>query len=103
MPSKLHLTVPRSFRKNTEIPAVLVLHYADLLPQDIAEREGYRVTRPIRTILDLSSAHLVSNDILLQAFSEGKSRGIITRMDIEKYQNQLPDFLLEKRQPLQVS
>jgi predicted transcriptional regulator of viral defense system len=103
MPSKLHLTVPRSFRKNTEIPAVLVLHYADLPSQDIAEREGYRVTRPIRTILDLSSAHLVSNDILLQAFSEGKSRGIITRMDIEKYQNQLPDFLLEKRQPLQVS
>src|SRR3981189_800547 len=30
MPAKLHMTVPRSFRRNSEIPRVLVLHFADL-------------------------------------------------------------------------
>src|SRR5438309_3654040 len=30
-PAKLHMTVPRHFRRNSEIPNILVLHYADLL------------------------------------------------------------------------
>src|SRR5579862_7166316 len=28
MPAKLHMTVPKSFRRNSEIPRVLVLHFA---------------------------------------------------------------------------
>src|ERR1039458_3305351 len=29
-PAKLHMTVPRSFRRNSQIPSILVLHYEDL-------------------------------------------------------------------------
>jgi hypothetical protein len=74
---------------------VLVLHYADLAAGEIVEREGYRVTRPIRAIVDLSSEGMVAYDILIQAFSQGRSQGVITEMDIEKYHDQLPKFLLE--------
>jgi predicted transcriptional regulator of viral defense system len=28
-PSKLHMTVPMDFRRNSEIPGILVLHFAD--------------------------------------------------------------------------
>src|SRR5260370_6189653 len=50
MPAKLHMTVPRSFRRNSEIPRVLVLHFADLPQSDIGAAHGVRVTRPMRTI-----------------------------------------------------
>src|SRR5450631_4044356 len=53
MPAKLHMTVPRNFRRNSEIPRVLVLHFADLPQGDIRAVDGVRVTRPMRAILDL--------------------------------------------------
>jgi predicted transcriptional regulator of viral defense system len=49
MPAKLHMTVPRSFRRSAKMPAVLVLRYDDLSIDEIEQREAYRVTRPIRT------------------------------------------------------
>jgi hypothetical protein len=39
----LHMTVPRSFRKNCEIPEALVLHKEDLDPDLIEQRPGYAV------------------------------------------------------------
>ena len=101
MPSKLHMTVPRSFRRSAPIPAGLILHYTDLVPQDVVAREGYRVTRPIRAIIDLSKAKLVSEDVLRQAFSEGTAQGIITKMDVEQHRKDLPDFLLHDHRALQ--
>src|SRR5229473_4160682 len=42
MPAKLHMTVPRSFRRNSEIPRVLVLHFGDLPQSDIGVAHGSR-------------------------------------------------------------
>ena len=53
MPSKLHMTVPREFRRNSKIPQILVLHPANLDPSEVQEVLGVRVTRPLRTIMDL--------------------------------------------------
>src|SRR6202051_2567508 len=53
MPAKLHMTVPKSFRRNSEIPRVLVLHFADLPQSDIGSVHGGGGARPLRTILDL--------------------------------------------------
>jgi predicted transcriptional regulator of viral defense system len=79
MPSKLHMTVPRRFRRNSEIPPVLVLHSADLADADIDSRAGFRVTRPLRTIIDLMRAGDVAHDVLAQAFREALSRGMVAR------------------------
>jgi len=91
MPSKLHMTVPTKFRRNKEIPSILALHYADLPRDQVEEREGYRVTRPIRAIADASQD--VSPEIVSQAFSEAKKRGLVTEKDVERYRDELPAFL----------
>jgi len=91
MPPKLHMTVPAKFRRGAEIPAILVLHHADLSPADVEEREGFRVTRPMRTILDLVAAGGLSSDLLKQAFDEARNRGLVTAR--ETHDNKLPAWL----------
>ena len=46
MPSKLHMTVPKAFRRMSEIPEILILHRAHLDPNDVQEIHSVRVTRP---------------------------------------------------------
>ena len=53
MPAKIHMTVPKSFRRNSKTPKQLVLHYADVPDKDTEMLHGVRVTRPLRAILDL--------------------------------------------------
>src|SRR5580693_7817310 len=82
MPAKLHMTVPRSFRRNSEIPRVLVLHFADLPQSDIGAASGVGVTKPMRTILDLLDGGEVPLATLRQALREGVRRGLIRRSEI---------------------
>lgn len=101
MPSKLHMTVPRHFRRSAEIPPILALHYGDLSRDEIEEREGYRVTRPIRAIVDAGQD--IPADILSQAFTEAKARGLVTDADIEHYSDRLPEFLRSGRKRLKAA
>jgi predicted transcriptional regulator of viral defense system len=82
MPAKLHMTVPRTFRRNSKIPCVVVLHFTDLPPTDIGVAYGARVTRPMRTILDVLAGGEVPLAILRQAVREGLRRGLIRRSEI---------------------
>jgi predicted transcriptional regulator of viral defense system len=86
MPDKIHMTVPPSFRRHSEIPGVIVLHHGKIIPREIEEREGYGVTKPIRTIVDLVMEESVSIDIIQQAYKEAKKRGLITEDEIKRYQ-----------------
>jgi predicted transcriptional regulator of viral defense system len=76
LPSLIHLTVPPAFRKNP--PKGCVLHRARLDVDEIEPREGFRVTTPLRTLLDVAEASSVSCDqlcrIIAQAFDEGLVR-----------------------------
>jgi predicted transcriptional regulator of viral defense system len=82
MPAKLHMTVPKNFRRNSEIPRVLVLHFADLPPSDMGAVHGVRVTKAMRTILDLLDSGEVPLATLRQALREGLRRGLIRRSEI---------------------
>jgi predicted transcriptional regulator of viral defense system len=82
MPAKLHMTVPRNFRRNSKIPRVLVLYFADLTESDMRAAHGVRVTKPMRTILDLLADGEVSPATLRQALREGLRRGLIRRSEI---------------------
>lgn len=53
----LHMTVPSSFRRNSEIPSQIVLHKADLLPEDFEARDGFYVTTLNRAQADASGTH----------------------------------------------
>ena len=91
MPAKLHMTVPRSFRRNSEIPRVLVLHSADLPQSDIGAAHGVRVTKPMRTVLDLLAGGEVALATLRQALREGLRRGLIRRSEIAEARKHLAD------------
>ena len=82
MPAKLHMTVPTTFRRFAKPPKILTLHFANLDQTDIEEKRGFKVTRPIKTILDLMASESVSHDIIEQAFAEGVIRGMISQKDI---------------------
>lgn len=81
-PAKLHMTVPAAFRRTAKTPNVLVLHRANLNQTDIEPRQGFAVTRPLRTIADLAAAESTSRDIVEQALIEGRRRGVITAREI---------------------
>jgi hypothetical protein len=81
-PSKFHMTVPVGFRRSSEIPGLLVLHYADLPESDIRTAQGYKYTRPLRAVLDLIEADTVERTLIHQALEQGVNRGLITRQEI---------------------
>lgn len=81
-PARLHMTVPPDFRRNGEVPSILVLHKAKLTPGEITREHGYAVTTPMRAIVDLGVSGAADRDIIKQAFREGQSRGLITRKQI---------------------
>ncbi len=89
MPAKLHMTVPRGFRRNSEIPRVLVLHFADLPQNDIGIADGVQVTKPMRTMLDLLEGREVPPATLRQALREGLRRGLIRRSEIAEARRHL--------------
>src|SRR5215472_12127183 len=81
-PAKLQMTVPTDFRRNSDIPGILVLHYADLPENDIQAAQGFKFTRPLRTILDLIEAGTVERNFIRQALRQAVDRGLITRQQI---------------------
>jgi len=84
MPSKLHMTVPKEFRRNSVIPEILVLHRAHLDANDVQEIHGVRVTRPLRTIVDLLRSGNVDRSQLKLAVDEAMRRGLIVRREIDR-------------------
>ena len=94
MPAKLHMTVPKTFRRMAPTPRAVVLHHDDVLPADIETLEGVPVTTPLRTILDLLREHRVSQDVLVQALKEALQRGTITQKSIRK--TSLPEELRQE-------
>jgi predicted transcriptional regulator of viral defense system len=83
-PAKLHMTVPTDFRRNSEIPGILVLHYADLPEADVQAAQGFRFTRPLRTILDLIEAGTVEERFIRQALRQALDRGLIAHHQIQQ-------------------
>ena len=91
MPAKIHMTVPKNFRRMGPAPHALVLHQGTVSQADIERVEGVPVTKPLRTILDLLRESRVSQDVLVQALREGLHRGIITQKAIRE--TSLPEEL----------
>lgn len=74
-PARVHLTVPPNFRQRN--PGV-VLHRADLPSGDVEEHDGFHVTTPVRSLLDVATGEL-DLDQLGQAIEEVLANGMTTR------------------------
>ncbi|MDP9799001.1 putative transcriptional regulator of viral defense system [Catenuloplanes nepalensis] len=74
-PSEIHLTVPPGFRRRD---GAVVLHRAALVDDDVEERDGVRVTTPVRAIVECAAAQ-VDQDVLDSAVVDALDRGLTTR------------------------
>jgi len=82
MPSKMHMTVPPNFRKRSEIPKHLRLHFGVVEERDTETWFGYQVTTPLRTIIDVIEEGALSPDLIEQAIRDGIRKGILTLDDL---------------------
>jgi hypothetical protein len=83
-PAKLHMTVPPQFRRNSEIPSILILHHGIVPPQDLQTAQGFQFTRPLRTIVDVAEAGTIERAFVRQAVQQALDRGLIKRSDLRK-------------------
>lgn len=70
----VHLTVPPGFTMRDEAVA---LHYAKLPADDVVARSGYRVTTPLRTLIDIA-ANTADEDQLARAIGDARRAGLVT-------------------------
>jgi predicted transcriptional regulator of viral defense system len=77
LPVKTHLTVPPDFRKKATDG--VKLHKAQIGAKEVETRDGFRITSPLRTILDLARVRLdqerlaaVVKDALKKGLIDGK-------------------------------
>ena len=91
MPSKMHLTVPKHFRRGQEIPQIIHLHFSSLADRDMEMRRGYRVTTPLKTLLDIAAEGFIPLNQIKQGLDEALSRGLLLRRDIEESKTDYPE------------
>jgi predicted transcriptional regulator of viral defense system len=89
MPERVHLSVPRGFRKRS--PRGVVLHKRDLAEGDMDEWNGFRVTTPLKTILDVARSREVSPEHLESAVREAVVRGLVRRKRLHEELSRLED------------
>lgn len=82
MPSRFHMTVPRTFRRSAAIPRAVVLHTGDLPSSDVEQIDGVPATKALRTLIDVASSGEIPLPDLQHAFGEAARSGKITRAEI---------------------
>lgn len=84
MPAKMHMTVPSGFRRSQATPKVLVLHYHDLTDEDVEIRQGYRVTKPLKTLIDVINNQSISLEQVKLGVKQALSHGFISKREIQR-------------------
>jgi predicted transcriptional regulator of viral defense system len=88
MPARVHLTVPNGFRKR--VPPGAMVHRGHVRPSDVEARVGYRVTTPLRTLLDVAGSPL-SQEHLDQAVRDAVDCGLVRRKQLREALGRLAD------------
>jgi len=81
LPGTVHLTVPPTFRKTP--PPECTLHRGRVEPGEEEARPGFRVTTPLRTILDAAASESVPFEQLVAAVRDALDRGLVRRSRLE--------------------
>lgn len=85
MPAAIDLSVPKGFRKQP--PAGVRLHRQPLSSNDVLDRDGYRITTPLRTLLDVAASS-ISPEHLEKGVEDALQLGLVSssilRAEVEK-------------------
>ncbi len=73
-PALVHLTVPRNFRASA---LGVRLHRAELSGEDVRQHSGFRITTPLRSLLDVAAAD-IDVDQLATAIGDALREGLMT-------------------------
>lgn len=84
-PSKVHFTVPKTFRKTAKTPKGLVLHKNNIGEKDITTFNGLRLTSPIQTLVDVHNAGSLSTDIVEQAVKDALKKGMVSKSELKLF------------------
>ena len=68
----------------TTAPKVLILHRGAVPKADREARQGYEVTRPLRTLLDVLAEGKILEQELIRTGKDAVKKGLITYKEIHK-------------------
>ena len=92
LPAHVHLTLPNAWRRRRfRTPAGVVLHHADVPPEDRAWFGAAPMTNPRRTLNDCARDGL-SPELLRQAAQQALRRGLVTRRELPDVETALAPF-----------
>src|SRR5215469_215147 len=77
-PALVDLTAPRGFRATA---TGVRIHHAVLPADDVLERGGFRLTTPLRTLIDVAEGNL-DVDLLATAIRDALDAGVVTRAQV---------------------
>lgn len=91
-PRSIHLTVPKTARLRRQKPKGIVVHRADLSPDDIAIHEGVPLTSVARTVADLlNSGERI--DLIRQAIADAHREGFIDEAGSRRLRRRVEEHL----------
>lgn len=92
LPAQVHLTLPAAWRKRRfRVPPDVVLHHADVAPEDRAWFSAVPITSPRRTLNDCAREGL-SPELLRQAAQQALRRGLVTKPELDDVEAALTPF-----------
>lgn len=90
--TQVHLTLPSAWRRRRfRVPAGVVLHYADIAPEERGWFGATPVTKPLRTLNDCAREGL-SPELMRQAALQALRRGLVTRPSLGAVEAALAPF-----------
>src|SRR5258707_793273 len=92
LPSHIHLTLPSAWRRpRFRVPVGVVLHHADLSPEDRDWFGAVPITTPGRSLNDCAREGL-SPELLHQAAQQALRRGLVTKAELGDAEEALAPF-----------
>lgn len=88
LPAKVHMTVPPDFRKKPT--RSLVLHKARLDESETEPFDGFHITSPLRTIMDLAKTH-IDPERLSAVVKDAVQRGLVTKRQLLDILSKMPE------------
>jgi predicted transcriptional regulator of viral defense system len=92
LPANVHLTLPQAWRRRRfRVPAGVVLHHADVPPDDRAWFGAAPTTNPRRTLNDCAR-EAMAPDLLRQAAQQAIRRGLVAKAELGDVDEALRPF-----------